>query len=955
MEFRILGNLEAETEGGRLALGGPAEQKVLATLLLDAGRTVPLTRLSATLWVDHPPATAGKQVRNAVSRLRSFLAQGGAPDLIETGPASYRLILGTAGLDAHRFNTKVCHAESAASVGQRAEAARLLRSALEEWRGPFLTGMTGQVIEMAAVAWNERRWAVTESYYDHQLALGLYHEIISELSGLVADQPLREKPVGQLMRALHGCGRRADALALYRRTRTLLADETGLDPSPALQQLHQQVLTGDPSLPAGSAADASFPAVPSVTGAADHAPLQGHPVVPRQLPGAVRHFTGRQDELRALNAVLPETGRDGGTVVISAIDGTAGIGKTALAVQWAHQVAGRFPDGQLYVNLRGYGPSGQPAEPAWVIRYFLAALGIPPARIPPDLDAQAALYRSVLAGRRMLIVLDNAKDAAHVRPLLPGSPHCLIIVTSRSQLTSLVVTEGANRLTLDLLSEEEGRQLLAHHLGPRRTSAEAIAVKELITLCARLPLALSIAGARISGQPRLPLGAVLPDLRDSRDRLETLDGGDAATNVRAVFSWSYRNLTTAAARTFRLLGVHPGPDATVAAAASLAGIHLREARGALHELSRAHLVTENSPGRFGFHDLLRAYAVDQARVHDSGAERDAALRRLLDHYVHSAHAAALLVDPARDRLPLGAPQPGTMPEAAAGREQALAWFQAEHHVLLAVTALAADARSDTCAWQLPWTLADFLHWQGHWHDLAAAQGVALAAAQRLGDLAREAQSHRYLGRAFIRLGRHDDAHACFRRALDLHTQLGDHAGQVRVHLDTANVLVQQGRKAEALAHAEQSLELARRAGHRPMEARALNGVGWSHAVLGHHQCAIASCERALDLYREAGNRPGEAAAWHSLGYVRHQLADYRRAHTCYAHALDLYRQLGDRYQEADTIARRGDTYDAAGDPGTARESWQEALAILDDLHHPDADQVRARLSRLGRGAASLAT
>jgi hypothetical protein len=376
-------------------------------------------------------------------------------------------------------------------------------------------------------------------------------------------------------------------------------------------------------------------------------------------------------------------------------------------VRWAHQVADRFPDGQLYVNLRGFDPSSAPVPPAQALHGFLTAFQIPAGQIPADLAAQAALYRSLLAGKRVLVLLDNARDAAQVRPLLPGSPGCLALVTSRTQLAGLAAAEDAFLLTLDVLAEAEAREMLAHRLGSQRIAAEPLAADELIGLCARLPLALSIAAARAAGRSAFRLAVLAAELREAHDRLDALDAGDGASDVRAVISWSYHELSAPSARMFRLLGLHPGPDISLAAAASLAGLPVRQAREWLDELTRSHLLAERSPGRFAFHDLLRAYAAERAAAQDD-AERRAAVHRTLDHYLHTGHAAAIRLSPVREPLLLAGPQPGVRAEPLTDGRQALAWFQAEHRVLIAATMQAADLGFGDHAWQIPWTLASFL-------------------------------------------------------------------------------------------------------------------------------------------------------------------------------------------------------------------------------------------------------
>jgi hypothetical protein len=500
------------------------------------------------------------------------------------------------------------------------------------------------------------------------------------------------------------------------------------------------VLSADPALAAPAPAPAAKTAVP------------------RELPTGVRSFVGRSGELLALTKALDESGAETpGTVVISAIAGTAGVGKTALALSWAHQVADRFPDGQLHVNLHGFDPSGTPCAPEVAIRRFLDALGVVPQRIPPGPEAQAGLYRSLLADRRMLVMLDNARDEHQVRPLLPASPGSLVLVTSRSQLSGLVAADDARLLILDVLSHAEAVQLLTARIGRTRAAAEADAVDQIATLCACLPLALAVAAARAAARPGFPLSALAAELRDGDGRMDALDAGDPAVSVRAVFSWSYRQLTAEAARMFRLLGLHPGPDISVPAAASLTAREQPETRRLLTELTRLHLIAEHVPGRYAFHDLLRAYAADQSRACDSGPERQEAKGRVLDHYLHSAAQGAFTVSSTFEPLTLVPPRPGTVPERPAGPRGALAWFDAEHLVLLGAVGLAAESGFDRHAWQLPWAMTPFLRKRGHWQEWAATQRTALAAATRLGDIAGQATSRRLLATAYDDLGDYEQA------------------------------------------------------------------------------------------------------------------------------------------------------------------------------------------------------
>ncbi|WP_435206358.1 ATP-binding protein [Micromonospora sp. bgisy143] len=670
--------------------------------------------------------------------------------------------------------------------------------------------------------------------------------------------------------------------------------------------------------------------------------------VPRQLPPALPGFVGRAAQLAQLDAACadPDPADDGGMAParVVTLSGTAGVGKTTLAVHWAHRVADRFPDGQLYVDLRGFDATGTVVTAAEAIRGFLEALEVPPERIPTHLNAQVGLYRSLLAGRRMLVLLDNARDAEQVRPLLAGSPTCLVLVTSRNRLAGLIAAEGARPLGVELLSAAEAWQLLARRLGADRLALEPRAVDEIIERCARLPLALAVLAARGAANPGFPLASLAAELRRAPRPLEPFDAGDASTDVQAVFSWSYQSLTPPAARLFRLFGCHPGPDIGVPAAASLAAVPREQAPRLLAELAHAHLVTEHAPGRFGAHDLLRAYAAQQAERFEPAGARRAAIRRGLDHYLHTAHAAALLLQPGRDPVTLAPAPPGVLPEEITDHAQALAWFTTEYPVLLAAVAHARHVGFDGHAWQLAWTLVDFLQRRGRWPDLAVAQRTALAGARRAGDRLGQANAHRDLARVLSRLGRVEEAATNYRESLAIFGALGDHTGQARTHRAFGAMLDGLGRHAEALEHGQRALELYRDAGHLAGEASARNAVGWAHAQLGQYAPALTHCGQALTLLRRTGDRHGEANTWDSLGFIHARLGDHAEAIRCYGRALRLYRRISDRYDEADTLSRLGESRQAAGDTVGAVRTWQRAVRILDDLGHPDAERVRALLA-----------
>ncbi|GAB3975825.1 tetratricopeptide repeat protein [Plantactinospora veratri] len=667
----------------------------------------------------------------------------------------------------------------------------------------------------------------------------------------------------------------------------------------------------------------------------------------RQLPPAVPGFAGRASQLAALDRLL-EADPVAPVALITAVSGTAGVGKTALALHWAHRVADRFADGQLYLNLRGFDPTGAPVGPTEAIRTLLDALGVLPQRIPATLDAQAALYRGLLAERHVLVLLDNARDADQVRPLLPGGPACRVLVTSRNQLAGLVSTGGARPITLDLLTRAEARQLLAARIGPARVAAEPQAVDDIITACTRLPLGLAIVAARAALHPEFPLDALAGELRDARGGLAAFAGSDPASDVRAVFSWSYRALGPGAARLFRLLALHPGPSVGALAVASLAGLPPSRVRPLLAELTDANLVAEHGPGRYACHDLLVAYAAELTTAVDPEQERRAATTRVLDHYLHTAHAADRRLDPHRDPIPLLTASPGVTPGQIADHCAALAWFDLELPALLATAEEAAAAGLDRHLCRLSRTMAHVMERRGHWHRWAAVQELAVAAARRLGDPAEEAHARRSLGRAQIHLGQVDRAVAHLDTARGLYQLAADRLGQGRIQFDLSWIAVRQNRYPDALRHSREALELFTAAGSRSGQGRALNNIGWCLSWLGHHEEAVEYCRQALDILLELDDRFGAADGWDSLGHAQHQLGRYREAAESYQHSYALWRELGHRYQEADLLTRLGETQSAIGDLDAASDAWHRALDILDGLDHPDAEQVKARLDRVGR-------
>jgi DNA-binding SARP family transcriptional activator/tetratricopeptide (TPR) repeat protein len=934
---RLLGPVDVVLAGVPHRVAGLRPKAVLGVLGLAAGELVDNDRLIDVVWDGRPPATALNTLQRHVSYLRGVL---GAGSVVNRG-AGYQLEgLETDVLEATR------RIDAATQRRDPMERLNQLRGALALWRGRPLADVTGlswfdaQADRLVALQ-EDAAQAVVEA----RMEIGEHDALIPELQELTRQHPYRERLHGQLMLALYRAGRPAEALAAFHRLRRGLVDDLGIDPGSAIRDLESAILRQDPAL------DPPRSGSPGPVTIVDRAP--------RQLPPDIASFAGREPAVAELDALLATSGTTA-AVAIAAISGTAGVGKTTLALHWAHRVAHQFPDGQLYVNLHGFDPLAAPMSPAEAVRGFLDALGVPAARVPASEHAQVAMYRSLTADKRILVVLDNAVDGAQVRPLLPGSATCLVVVTSRNLPTGLVAAEGAYPINLDLLSVDEARRLLRQRLGTSRVAAEAGAVDDIIHRCARLPLALAVVAARAGTEPSLGLAALAGELRESRAALQVLAAGDPETDVSSLFSWSYGQLSTGAARLFRLLGLHPGPDCGTAAAASLAGLPPAVVRAQLSELTQANLVTEHRIGRFTFHDLLRGYAAELAHTVDSAEQRRAATHRMLDHYLRSAHAADRRLYPHRDLIVPPPGQPGVTPERPVDDDAALAWLTTERPVLIACIeraggartpavahALAADGdRFDAYAWHLPWILSSFLGRRGHSGDWVASARIAIRAAVRLGDTAVQNRSHRNLAAAYTRVNRLHEAYAELTCSLELSERTGDVVGAAHTHFHLSRTCERQGRHAEALEHAHLAYDLYEAGGHRRGQANSLNAIGWYSALLGRAAEAIDACQKALTMLAEFGDRQGEGNIWHSLGYAHHCLSDFDEARRSYHNALDMHRAYGDKPGLALTLTGLGDTHLAQGDVEAARRAWQEALAILVDISHRDADGVGSRLAQL---------
>ncbi|MER6958721.1 BTAD domain-containing putative transcriptional regulator [Streptomyces sp. NPDC000618] len=939
LRFAVLGSVRAWRGTDEIDIGPPQQRTVLAVLLLAEGSQVLTSELVDAVWGTRAPASAPGILRTYIHWLRKALepASDTAPSVIRSTGNGYQLLVPSVELDLSAFRELLAQAEQARLSADALGAAKYLRDALGLWRGTALAGLRGEYAQTQRQRLSELRLSAQVSCIRAELGLGAHAKAAADLTGLVAEHPLDERFRELMMLALYRSGRQAAALETYREVQILLADELGVDPGPALQEMYQRVLRADARLlaPQGPA-ESSTPAA----------------VVPAQLPAGLEAFVGREAELSEVTRLLPRT-----TVLVKAIAGMAGVGKTAFAVHWARQVADQFPDGQLYLNLRGFDPGGPPVTPEHALRTLLESLGADPRGLPQETDALAARFRTLLAGRRMLLLLDNARDAAQVRPLLPGGA-CLVIVTSRNSLAGLVAVNGAHPIALGVLSVPEARALLERRLGTERVAAEPDAVEEIIARCARLPLALAVTSARAATMSELSLEAIAAELRSSAGGLDSFYDGDTSADVRAVFSWSYHALSADGAHLFRLLALHPGPDIAVPAAASLIGCTLAHARRLLSELVQAHMVRQPSPGRYACHDLLRAYATELLNTVDPPEETHAARHRMFDHYLHTAFRVTAQTSRARALISLapvaeGVSVDGFEEDAA----KATAWFTAEQAVLISAVGSAAAHRYDVHTWQLAWAISSQLHVRGLWRELEAVRLTAMDAGHRLSDQAAQADAHHGLAIATAGLGRHDEARVHAELAVGLFAASGHADTLSESYCTLAWVAQQQGDPAAALHAAQQALTIHRAHeghgadDHRSSLARAvtLNTVGWCHALLGQNQRALVHCRQALILHQRLGDKALTAHTWDSIGHAQHRLGQNDQATVSFSHALALYREHGGLPRFiAGTLKRLGDTHLSAGRPEAARAAWSEGLDVMERLDHADAeaDALRNRLDRL---------
>ncbi|MGK5741222.1 BTAD domain-containing putative transcriptional regulator [Micromonospora sp. URMC 103] len=926
--FSVLGPVRVVRADAELRLGARQQCLVLALLLARAGAPVPLADLVDLIWGERAPVSAANVVHRHVGMLRRLFE----PDLpvrsagryIVRELSGYRLHTDDESLDLLRFRSLSGLARRCLRAGDPESALRHSLDGLRLWRGRCAAGLEPVSREHPAflAVEGERAQAVREAA-DAAEQCGRLSAVLAPLRQAAEQHPLDESLQSRLLLALAADGRQAEAVETYRVVRRRLADDLGIDPGEELREAYDRLLHQRTRPRA-----ASPPPLPR----------------PAQLPPDLSFFTGRDDLVAEARAAV--AGPDGSAVL--AIDGMPGVGKTALAVHLAHGLAAGYPDGQLYVDLRGYDGREPAMSASEALRGFLGSLGVPQEGIPAELHAQAGMYRSRLAGRRLLVVLDNCRDAEQIRHLLPGSPGCLVIVTSRSRLSTLLTTAGAYPLPVGLPSVDEARAAFVRLLGAARVAADPAAIDAIIDACGRLPLALALVAARAAGLPGTPPAQIAADLAHAPGSLDGFDGDGPQAGLRAVFSWSYRELSASAARLFRLLPIHPGPDISVAGAAGLAGVPLRTGRALLGELSRAHLVVEDRPGRYRTHDLLLAYATELGEEHDSPAARAAAELRCLQFYRATSYEAdrRLLTS---EYQPMIEPGPGETPLRFADHVDAMAWFTAERQVLIALVGRAARQGRHAEAWQLALGMQHFFDRSGRWVDWTTTGEVALAAARAGGDLVGQARMHRSLAGAAYFRHEHETAVAHLDRAVELLARLGLPGELTRARINRAMVLGAQGRHGEVVRTVSEALEPARAVGDERLLADALVIIAGSNAELGRADEAVRHAEQAMALSRAARYRLGVAEAWEVLGRAHSARRELGTAVDCWREAAVAYQEASAPAPAAEVLALLGDVLAAAGERDAAVRAWREALSLIPYGQTQTGRRLAGRLATVTSG------
>jgi DNA-binding SARP family transcriptional activator len=922
----VLGPVRAWRGEDQLPTGSPQQRALLAALLLREGRTATAAELIDALWGEEPPSQALAAVRTYASRLRKVLDPGVL--VSESGGYAVRG-LAEGALDLAVAQELAAEAEKARGAGDLCHAREVLGRALALWDGEVLAGVPGPYAEAQRVRLEEWRLQLVESRLDMDLEQGCHAEAVSELTALTAEHPLRERLRELLMLALYRSGRQAEALAVYADTRRLLADELGVDPRPGLRELQQRILRADPGLAEPPSPVAEPPAVA---------------VRPAQLPASVPDFTGRSAFVRELSEVLASaSGTEGRVMAVSALAGIGGVGKTTLAVHVAHQARAAFPDGQLYVDLQGAGPRA--AEPETVLGSFLRALGTADSAIPDSLEERAALYRSVLDGRRILVLLDNARDAAQVRPLLPGTDGCAALVTSRVRMVDLA---GAHLVDLDVMSPDEALSLFTKIVGEERVASEREAALDVVAACGFLPLAIRIAASRLAARRTWTVSVLAAKLADERRRLDELQAGDLA--VKATFELGYGALDPAQARAFRLLGLADGPDISLPAAAAVLDLSLEDTEDLLEALVDTSLLESAAPGRYRYHDLVRLYARACAERDEwPPSERDAALSRLLDFYLATT-AQVYSIEHPGDRLTDDLECTRYPGLRFTDGKAALDWLYTEAGQLLACVRQAAGTERLRRAVDLLWAAKDLTESGANSHQYEMTARATCEATRGVGHERAEGRARTVLSDVLLVSGRIQPAEQEARVAMELAERAQDSTAVSWVANNRGLICLHEGRFAEGKVFFDQALEGLRAAGNRPFEATVLGNLSRAHLGMGNIAKAVEIAQRGLDVHTEIGRTVRLANGHFALGVALTRAGRYTEALSQFSDALGIFNDHRQRLWEGVTHFRIAEVHSAARRPAQAAQHAEQALA----LGCIGGDRMQGNvLTLLGRSLAAL--
>ncbi|MFD7260154.1 tetratricopeptide repeat protein [Streptomyces sp. NPDC059874] len=912
MRFTILGPVEVVAPGSDAPGLAPRHRAVLAYLLLHAGVAISTDRLVDAMWGSLPPDSARAQIQTTIAAIRRMLRASEADRMLATRPAGYVITPEPGQLDLDEFTSLI--AKAPAISDDPGDTADQIRAALALWRGEPLADISAHYVQSARARLNGQLLTAVERLAELELARGRHDDLIDELSGHVAANPLRERLCCQLMLALHRAGRPTEALDVARTFRATLAEEQGLDPGHAFSKLEQDILRDAPDLR------------PPVTAPAKP---QGINFLPYDVPD----FTGREGELDGLIRLW--SGNNGGVVTISAIDGMAGVGKTTLAVHAGHRLADHFPDGQLFIDLQAHTAGQAPLDAGAALEVLLGQLGVPAQHIPASVADRAALWRSELSGRRVLAVLDNALGADQVRQLLPGTSRALILITSRRRLTDL---DGAHALSLDVLPAADAVELFTAIVG-ERAAAEPLAVLDVLQLCGFLPLAVRIAAARLHHRPRWTIAYLADRLRDQRRRLSEL--ATSERGVAAAFTLSYEQLTADQQRMFRLLGIQPGRDISPEAASALADLPLDQAETLLEDLLDAHVLTQHQLGRYTFHDLLREHALATAAAQEPPNAQREALGRLFHHYLHTASTAIDHLYPdGKGRRPR-IPAPDTPAWPPQDEAEAITWLDSERANLMASGQYAAEHDWFPHTGQLASTLHRYLLGHAHQADALTLHGLALRAGRRSGDTAAEARTLIDLGEVhFWWHGAYEQAAEHYRHALDLAREVGDQVAEARALTGLGIVFTRRREYDQAHDHCAKSLVLFRELGDRGGEARCLTDLGIVHERQGRYEDAHEHHRQALHVHRETGSRIGETVVLNNIGLLYQRQGRYDEARHHHREALELSRRFDFPGDEAESLNALAEAARSMGDLARAAAEHESALILAREFSYRP-EQARA--------------